>query len=39
MPGSEDEVLKIAQFVPPDQPTGVAAAIDWFLSQRSSSGI
>jgi Cof subfamily protein (haloacid dehalogenase superfamily) len=33
MPGSEDEVRRIAQFVPPSQSTGVAAAIDWFLDR------
>ena len=33
MPDSDDEVKQIAQFVPPNQSKGVAAAIDWFLDR------
>lgn len=31
MPDSVDELKQLAQFVPPEQCTGVAAAIEWFL--------
>jgi Cof subfamily protein (haloacid dehalogenase superfamily) len=33
MPGSDEQLQRIARFVPPEQSTGVAAAIDWFLAQ------
>jgi hydroxymethylpyrimidine pyrophosphatase-like HAD family hydrolase len=33
MPHSEADVKRCAQFVPKDSSTGVAAAIDWFLSR------
>jgi Cof subfamily protein (haloacid dehalogenase superfamily) len=33
MPNGDDELKRIAQFVPPEQPTGVAAAVEWFLAR------
>ncbi len=35
MPNGGEELKKIAHYVPPEQPTGVAAAIDWFLARKS----
>jgi Cof subfamily protein (haloacid dehalogenase superfamily) len=34
MPDGVEELKQLAEFVPPEQPTGVAAAIDWFLGFR-----
>jgi Cof subfamily protein (haloacid dehalogenase superfamily) len=33
MPNSDAELQEIAEFVPREQPTGVADAIDWFLTR------
>jgi Cof subfamily protein (haloacid dehalogenase superfamily) len=33
MPGSDPELLTIAQFTPPEVRNGVASAIDWFLNE------
>jgi Cof subfamily protein (haloacid dehalogenase superfamily) len=33
MPHSDEDVKRNAQFIPADQKTGVAAAIDWFLDR------
>jgi hydroxymethylpyrimidine pyrophosphatase-like HAD family hydrolase len=33
MPNGDEELKRIAEFVPPEQSTGVAAAIDWFLTR------
>jgi len=34
MPAAGEELKAVAQFVPPNQETGVAAAINWFLARR-----
>jgi len=33
MPNGDDDLKRIANFVPPEQSTGVAAAINWFLKK------
>ena len=34
MPDADDDLRRLADYVPADGPTGVAAAIDWFLDGR-----
>jgi Cof subfamily protein (haloacid dehalogenase superfamily) len=36
MPEAEEELRGVAQFVPSNQPTGVAEGIDWFLRELGS---